>query len=39
MQGRSGALSVSLHYMPGGFTYGGSRRPPATRPLADGVPE
>ena len=38
MQGRSGALSVSLQYMPGGFTYGARARR-IERPLADNVPE
>lgn len=38
MQGRSGALSVSLRYMPGGFTYGGARAR-RIEPVADGVPE
>lgn len=38
MQGRSGALSVSLLYMPGGFTYGARARRD-DRPVADGVPE
>jgi hypothetical protein len=37
MQGRSGALSVSLRYMPGGFTYGARAR--RLVPLADSVPE
>jgi hypothetical protein len=34
MQGRSGPLQVSLHYRPGGFTYGGGRPPAPPEPLA-----
>ncbi len=39
MQGRSGPLSVSLHHMPGGFTYGARARRIEPRPAPDGVPE